>query len=189
MQGRMADFLFQVLSSLPLCKLILSTLRIPVEGFWCSLRLLLTTQMQDPATQAPHPRCSLSLQYAPRSTAQTPQIPHPSSASTLHINCFKNLHNYSTKSLAQRRISTTSQAICQKPLPTQNHPPVFLPLQTSQSKTSLPVFFQPPKKTATILVQIFLQLFLQLLFQAFSISFPCTVTILPPKNHKPRRLH
>ncbi len=148
MQGRTADFLFQVLSSLPLCKLILSTFRILVEGFWCSLRLVLTTQMQDPATQAPHPRCSFSLQYAPRPMARTPQIPHHSSASTLHINCFKNLHNYSTKSLAQRRISTTSQAVCKNKTTTNTKSSSYLSSSPNLpiKNLSLCIFLTSPKK-------------------------------------------
>jgi hypothetical protein len=138
MQGSTTDFLFQVLSSLPLCKLILSTFRIPVEGFWCSLRLLLTTQMQDPVTQTPHPRCSrslnmpLDLRPGPLKFLIIPRHqPFISIASkTCTTTWLSHWRNGKFQQLAKQSAKT-------KPLPTQNHPPVFLLLQTSPSKKKL----------------------------------------------------
>lgn len=82
---------------------------------WYSLRQQPTTQMQDTATQAPHPRCSLSSRCPPHSPARIPQFPPHTSAPTLH-NCIQ---NYLAQLLAQRKkISTTSQVdLKTEPLP------------------------------------------------------------------------
>ncbi len=75
-------------------------------------------------TKLPHPRCSLSLQYAPRSTARTLQfLIIPRHQPFISI-ASKTYTNYSIKLLAQRRISTTSQAVC--PKPTTHTPKILL---------------------------------------------------------------
>ncbi len=79
----------------------------------------------------------------------------------------KNLHNYSTKSLAQRRISTTSQAVCKNKNHYQ-HRIILLSFffsKTSQKNFSLVVFQPPPKKTAALHPDLPAALF-QLLCQA-----------------------
>ncbi len=107
-----------------------------------------------------------------------------SSSSFLSINpscqCFKDIHNYSAKLLAQRRISTTRQAICRNQKPHQHRillPHLLLPKNPPKSKkTSLCIFptsqcsyHLPPDPPAAP-------------SSASFISFPCTVTILPSQK-------
>jgi hypothetical protein len=93
---------------------------------------------------------------------------------TLHNNRIKRLYNCSTKSLAQRRDSTTS--------PTAARTKQKTPKLTTQN-AALSSF--PPHQIATTSLQIFLPFF----FLASCTSSPCTVTILTSQNHKPRRPH
>jgi hypothetical protein len=64
---------------------------------------------------------------------------------TLHNNCIKRLHNYSTKSLAQRRDSTTRPAVARTKQKPQNWKLKMLPC----------LHFLPPQ-IATTSLQIFL---------------------------------
>jgi len=122
--------------------------------------------MQGPTTQTPHPRCSLSLQYAPKSTARTPQfliIPRhqPFMSITSKTYITTRLSYWCSGEFQQfaKQFSETKK----KPLSTLNHPPLpfFLPKNLPKSKTCLFVF-SPLPNAATISRQIFLQLRLQL---------------------------
>jgi hypothetical protein len=119
MQGRMTDFLFQVLSSLLLCKHHYIHLKDTHWGFlvlthdYCLQHKCKVLQHKLPIPDA-HSLFNMPLDL---------RLGPLSSSSFLSINpscqCFKDIHNYSAKLLAQRRISTTRQAVCrnQKPHP------------------------------------------------------------------------
>ncbi len=123
MQRRTIDFWLQSLSSLLPFKPHSVHLQDTFQG---SLVLTQTNAYNTDARSCKHTLSILdicSLQHAPKSTAWTPKILIISSASTLHINCIETLHNCSTKSLAQRRVSTTSQvAVKTKQKPKTNYP-------------------------------------------------------------------
>ncbi len=107
--------------------------------------------MQDLATHTLHPRCSLSPQYAPKSTARTPQIliipRHQPFISIASKTCTtvqqSHWHNGEFQQLAKQL-----QKQKKKTLTTQNHPLVFsfslLPTTTIPSAAfflaSLPSF-------------------------------------------------
>jgi hypothetical protein len=87
--------------------------------------------MQGPATQTPHPKCSLSLQYAPRATTRTPQFLLIPRHQPFMLIASK---TYITTRLSYWRSGEFQQlakqfAENQKPLPTQNHPPLVSPTQ------------------------------------------------------------
>jgi len=147
MQRRTTDFWLQSLSSLLPYKQHSVHLKDTLQG---SLVLTQTTAYNtDPTTHTLHPKYSLSLQYASKSIAQTPQIliipRHQPFISIASKTCTTAQQSHWRSGEFQQLAKQLPKTKQKKILTTSNHPPIrfFLPPQCSHHSPQNPlaVFF------------------------------------------------